>query len=594
MSAIAQLKAMPEARAALREILGQFGWGALAIGGVRAAWRSRLKRQELPRQFLLALWEHWGDREAIVDGDRRVTFGQFRDRVLRLTNGLHRLGIGEGEAVAEVMHNGAPWFELMLACTLRDNPMPMLNWHLQPKELAECINKASPKALVLGGAFVEAVQSVRDQLTTVEHFIVVDADELPEGMIAYESLIRDSRSILPSGKLGMAPKTYSGGTTGTPKYINIDRDRLTSDSAEARRGASKEEVTRLGLMQISAFHFYKIGKIRDPISNNIRTLIPGPLYHAGVQIAVLPFFLGGTAVPMSKFDPELMLKLIQDERINWTFVAPTMLERILALPEALKSQYDLSSMRVIICAAAPCPPKVKREINALFRRQGASDDVFHEYYGASESGLISVLASEDYQENPKRYDSVGKLRAAECRIYDEETGTWTPPGKEGKVLVRSPMALALNYVGLSEEKMKENYIGVEGKLWYDDGLIGYVDEDGFLYLTSRIKEMIISGGVNLFPNEIETVIKQHPAVLDVAVVRAPDKDLGEVPAAVIELKEHQQATREEIIEHCKKEGLYGFKLPKIVDFGELPRNLAGKLPKKQLEEKYWEGVARHG
>ncbi|QJX02196.1 AMP-binding protein [Alcanivorax sp. IO_7] len=113
----------------------------------------------------------------------------------------------------------------------------------------------------------------------------------------------------------------------------------------------------MGLMQISAFHFYKIGKIRDPISNNIRTLIPGPLYHAGVQIAVLPFFLGGTAVPMSKFDPELMLKLIQDERINWTFVAPTMLERILALPEALKSQYDLSSMRVIICAAAPCPPR---------------------------------------------------------------------------------------------------------------------------------------------------------------------------------------------------------------------------------------------
>ena len=121
-----------------------------------------------------------------------------------------------------------------------------------------------------------------------------------------------------------------------------------------------------------------------------------------------------------------------------------------------------------------------------------------------------------------------------------------------------------------------------------------MDEDGFLYLTSRIKEMIISGGVNLFPNEIETVIKRHPAVLDVAVVRAPDKDLGEVPAAVIELKEHQQATRKEIIEHCKTEGLYGFKLPKIVDFGELPRNLAGKLPKKQLEEKYWKGVARHG
>lgn len=594
MSAIAQLRAMPEARAALREILGQFGWGTLAIGGARAAWRSRLNRQELPRHFLPALWEHWGNREAIVDGDRRISFGQFRDRVLRLANGLHRLGVGEGEPVAELMHNGAPWFELMLACTLKGSPMPMLNWHLQPGELADCINKASPRALVLSGAFVEAVQAVRDRLTTVEHFIVVDTDQLPEGMIAYESLIRDNRPVLPPGKLDMAPKTYSGGTTGTPKYINIDRDRLTSDSAEARRGASREEVTRLGLMQVSAFHFYKIGKIRDPISNNIRTLIPGPLYHAGVQIAVLPFFLGGTAVPMRKFDPELMLKLIQHERINWTFVAPTMLERILALPEDVQSRYDLSSMRVIICAAAPCPPRVKREINALFRRQGAPDDVFHEYYGASESGLISILASEDYQENPKRYDSVGKLRAAECRIYDEQTGTWSPPGREGKVLVRSPMSLALDYVGLGEEKMKENYIELEGKLWYDDGLIGYVDEDVFLYLTSRSKEMIISGGVNLFPNEIETVIKQHPAVLDVAVVRVPDKDLGEVPAAVIQLKEGRRATREEIIEHCRKQGLYGFKLPKIVDFDELPRNLAGKLPKKQLEEKYWEGVARHG
>ena len=594
MSAVAQLREMPDARAALKGILGQFGWSTLAVVGAKAAWRSRLNRTELPRHFLPALWERWESREAIIDGEHRITFGEFGDRVLRLANGLHRLGVGEGDSVAELMHNGSPWFELMLACTLKGSPMPMLNWHLQPKELAECINKASPKALVFGGAFMESVQAVREQLTTVKHFIVVDAESVPEGMIAYESLIRDSQPVLPPGKLDMAPKTYSGGTTGTPKYINIDRNRLTSDSEEVRRGASKEDVIRLGLMQVSAFHFYKIGRVKDPITQNIRTLIPGPLYHAGVQIGVLPFFLGGTAVPMRKFNPELMLKLIQDERINWTFVAPTMLERILALPEDVKSKYNLSSMRTMICAAAPCPPKVKREINELFRRQGAPDDVFHEYYGASETGLISILASEDYQENPKRYDSVGKLRAAECRIYDDEAGAWAPAGKEGRVLLRSPMALALDYVGLSEEKMKESFLEVDGKLWYDDGLVGYVDEDDFLYLTSRTKEMIISGGVNLFPNEIEYVIKQHPAVLDVAVVRAPDKDLGEVPAAVIQLKEGEQVTREEIIEHCKKEGLYGFKLPKIVDFGELPRNLAGKLPKKQLEEKYWEGVAKHG
>jgi long-chain acyl-CoA synthetase len=157
------------------------------------------------------------------------------------------------------------------------------------------------------------------------------------------------------------------------------------------------------------------------------------------------------------------------------------------------------------------------------------------------------------------------------------------------------MTFALQYVGLDEKTMRKSYIEIDGKLWYDDGLIGYLDEDDYLYLTSRVKEMIISGGVNIFPNEIEEVIKRHPKVLDVAVVRAPDQDLGEVPAAVIQLKEGEQATSAEIIEHCKQAGLYGFKLPKIVDFVEqLPRNLAGKLPKKQLEEQYWQGLERHG
>ena len=161
------------------------------------------------------------------------------------------------------------------------------------------------------------------------------------------------------------------------------------------------------------------------------------------------------------------------------------------------------------------------------------------------------------------------------------------------MLLRSALTFGLQYVG-ETKKTDDCFIEMEGQLWYDDGLIGYLDEHDFLYLTSREKEMIISGGVNLFPNEIEDVIKRHPAVLDVAVVRAPDPDLGEVPAAVIERREGATITAAEILAHCRDQGLHGFKLPRRVEFGELPRNLAGKLPKKELEEVFWAGVERNG
>ena len=594
MSILENFKEVPEARLALLAMARQIGWGNLARAGAKAVWRSRLNKEQVGRQFLVSFWETLGDREAIIDGDRRISFSQFRNRVLRLADALHNFGLRPGDAVAELLYNGSPWFETMAACTITGYPMPMLNWHLRPQELADCINRAEPKVLIFDYEFIDSIRAIRNQLKTVQQFIMVGGPLLDE-FVSYDGLLNRSKPELPPGKFDMAARPFSGGTTGTPKYINIDRDKIFSGEDKGRRGASKADVTRLGLMQLSAFYWYKIGENRDPITRNVRSLIPGPLYHAGVQIGVLPFFLGGTVVPMRKFTPEGFLKLIQEERITWCFVAPTMLERVLSQPDEVKSKYKLGSMKSLICAAAPCPPVVKKSINELFRRQGNSDDIFMEYYGASETGLISVLVPQDYAGRPERYNSVGKLRAGECRIYDEEARTWCPPGKEGKVLVRTMMTFGLEYVGFDETSMRKSYIEVEGKLWYDDGLIGYVDADNFLYLTSRVKEMIISGGVNLFPNEIEHVIKQHPKVMDVAVVRAPDKDLGEVPAAVVQLKEGEHITVQELLDHCKQAGLYGFKLPKFVEFvDQLPRNLAGKLPKKQLEEKYWVGHASHG
>ena len=595
MSALAELRRNPQARSGILAPVRQIGIKNLAITLAKTLVRSRLNRPEIGRQFLLSYWETLGNREAIIADNETLTFAQYRDRVLRLADGLHNLGLKSGDRFAELLSNGTTWFEAMGAGTLTGIQMPMLNWHLKPSELVHCINISKARALLFDLDYLDAIQQIKDQLPLVQHFIVVGAANAPEGIIRYEDLLHNATPILPPGTMDMAPKPFSGGTTGTPKFMDIDREKLGSEQSEDRRGASKEDIARLSIMQLTMLHWYKLGQIKDPASKNLRSLVPGPLYHAGVQLAVLPFFVGGTVVPMRKFSAEGFLKQIQDHRINWTFVAPTMLERVLALPEDVKSKYDLSTMRSMICAAAPCPPKVKKEINALFRRQGNPGDVFYEYYAASETGLITLLVPDDYQEDPKRYNSVGKIRGCDCKIFDEEKQQWLEHGGEGKILVRTPMVYGLQYAGVSEEDMRKCFIEIEGQLWYDDGLIGYVDENQYLYLTSRVKEMIISGGVNLFPNEIENAIKTHPAVLDVAVVRAPHKDLGETPAAVVQLKPGETLAPEDIIAHCKDEGLYGFKVPKIIDFVEqLPRNLAGKLPKKDLEAKYWKGVESHG
>lgn len=587
-----RILASSHTRRALKAILGQMGIGNLTRTLIKAKREARITGATVGQCFHPAFWEILGDREAVVDGEQRITFAQFGNRVMRTANALHGLGLREGDSCAVLLYNGATWFQINQACNISGFKMPMLNWHLNPNELVHCVNVSGAKVLVIDPEFLGSVQQVRDQLK-ISHLVVTGADSIPEGAKGLESLVAGSEPRIHPGKFHISSKAYSGGTTGTPKFIDIDQTTLLGDDDSARRGASRDEAVRMTIMQMSALGWYGLGDLHDDKTGNARSLVPGPLYHAGVQVAVLPFLFGGTVVPMRKFSPEGFLRTIQDERINWTFVAPTMLERVLALPDDVKHRYRLSSMKTLICAAAPCPAHVKQEINRLFRRQGAANDVFHEYYGASETGIITILLPQDYQQNPDRYRSVGKIRTAECRIYDEERKHWALPNKPGKVLLRSALTFGLHYAG-DQKKADSSFHLIDGSYWYDDGLVGYVDEHDFLYLTSREKEMIISGGVNVFPNEIEEVIKRHPAVLDVAVVRAPDGDLGEVAAAMIELRNGASATVDEILAHCRDAGLYGFKMPRLVEFVDLPRNLAGKLPKKQLEERLWQGVERIG
>ena len=537
----------------------------------------------LPRYLFPALWRNLADRKAVVTENGVLTFAELSERVVCLSNSLNSRGIKPNDRIATLLNNEQSWFEVMLACMIYGIKMPMLNTHLKPSELIQCINDCAPKVLIFSESYLDVIREIQPQLKGIQLFVICsDKSQKYNDLNDYTTLnelIDSGSNKIEKGKFGLPQMPFSGGSTGVPKFIVEEGSK--ENQKYRQKGVSKRELAALKAKLLYGVSLVGAGQVRGQVVS----LIPGPLYHTGVQVAVLPLYLGGTVVPMHKFDAENFLNLIASQRVNFTFVAPTMLERILKLPTDVQQNYDLSSMQVLVCAAAPCPDYVKKGINTLFRQQGAKKNVFHEYYGSSESSIITVLQPKDYEEKPERYKSVGKVAGCECMVYNTEEGRQCAIGEDGHVLIRASRMYSVDY-GNSND-MEDSFIDVDGVYWFDDGCIGHFDEDGFLYLTSRSKDMIISGGVNIFPVEIEEVIKRHPKVLDAAVVKVADDDLGEVPGAVIQAVNSQEIEEQEIIGFCRDLGLYGYKLPKYLRYTEnLPRNSAGKIRKKELESEF--------
>ncbi|MBC2714008.1 MAG: AMP-binding protein [Desulfobacteraceae bacterium] len=568
-----------------------------SLGGFRNNLKAikEFKTGSIAANFFIALWESLGDREAIIDGDKRISYAQMGQRVLRLANALQDLGVEKKDRVACMLYNSAEYFECFYAACIIGSPLPAVNWHLTGDDLRSTIDLRKPKVLIFDEDFADEIIDYQNDMPSVEHFIMVGGSP-PDGIVNYETLLSESRSSLPKTSFIFAMNPYTGGTTGSPKSSNLydGMSYLLSELAEAPR-ASLDEYVQYMNRQFSYLYHYGGDKIRDSVGKNIRTLIPTPMYHAGTAAGFAPcIMLGATAVPMRKFDPESYLKMVEKERISWSFVVPTIIQRILGLPDHISKKYDLSSMHTLISAAAPCPPEAKTAINKLFMAQGADKPVFHEFYGSSESALLTLLLPDDYIGNPERINSVGKPRCGDILVYDEIAQKPSETGKDGMIFGRSVATMSLRYPG-TEKKLKDSQRIIDGKEWYDDGLIGHQDEDGFLYLTSRVKEMIICAGVNIFPVEIERFLFINPKIYDAAVIRVPHPDLGEIPLACIQLKEGETLTEKEIQDYCKEKGLKGYKVPQKVEFYEkLPRHIDGKIIKRDLEEKYWEGHERLG
>jgi long-chain acyl-CoA synthetase len=310
-----------------------------------------------------------------------------------------------------------------------------------------------------------------------------------------------------------------------------------------------------------------------------RTVIPAPLYHTAPNVyALASALLGMDMTIMERFDAEEFLRIVQDRRVTVVQMVPTMFVRLLALPAEVRASYDVSSLRWVVHAAAPCPPDVKRAMIEWF------GPVVAEYYGGTETGPVTYCTSEEWLSHP---GTVGRpLPEARIRILDEQ-GAELPPGESGEVYVWLDVWPDFTYANDEEKRRSVERVGL-----VSCGDIGYLDEDGFLFLNDRRSDMVISGGVNIYPAEIEACLLSLDGVRDCAVFGVPDEEFGEALAAHVELDEGAALAEEDVRAHVRA-NLAGYKTPKVVVFeGSLPREDSGKIFKRRLREPYWAGLER--
>lgn len=497
------------------------------------------------------------DRTALVLGSERRSYGHLNSRVNRLANGLAARGIGYGDKIALLLPNGFEFFEVSNAAAKLGAIATPINYHFKSAEIEYIADNCDAKAFVFAADYVrpDMLAPVLPRLSKVELRLCVGAPSPPLAL-DYEmflSLQSPSEPATELGAGGASTMIYTSGTTGRPKGVY-------------RKPADRGQAAQL-MQTFTALFRFAPGDVH---------LLTGPLYHAAPNaFSNIHVVLGGSVVIMRRFDAEEALRLIERERVTTTHMVPTMFVRILKLPDEARRRYDLSSLKSVVHAAAPCPVDVKWKIMELF---GA--DTVHEYYAATEAGGTYISPAE-WCRKP---GSVGRpLPNSEVKVLDDD-GNECPPGVIGTIYMRLNPGTEFEYYK-DPEKTRANRRGN----FVTVGDMGYFDDDGYLFIADRKTDMVISGGVNIYPREIEEVLITYPKILDVAVLGVPDPEWGEQLKAVVQLKPGESATEEEIIAFAR-ERLADYKRPRSVDFvDDLPRESSGKLYKRKLKEKYWAG-----
>ena len=503
------------------------------------------------------------DGLAVVEAKRRLTWAEFDDRVNRVGHCLLAAGLGRGDHIAMIMGNRSEFMEVLGAALKTGIVVTPVNWHLTGDEASYIVENCDAKALVVDEAYLAAGAVCAQSPALTLRLVTGDRAEGP--LDSYEAALRAAAADpLPVDGEPGGFMLYTSGTTGRPKGVE--------------RGMAPPGSTVEGLLSIMAMMGQPLGVMPGGAH-----LLTGPLYHAApLGFGSMAFNAGNTLVMMDHWTPEATLDLMAEWRITNTHMVPTMFIRLLRLPDEVRAGFDPSHLQAVVHGAAPCPVWAKEQMIEWW------GPVIKEYYGATEGG-ITIINSEEWLTHK---GSVGKpLPVYQVETRDDD-GNVLPTGETGAVFFRSLLGGETFRYYKDEEKTAAAHAepGV-----FTLGDVGRVDDEGYVWLTDRKNDLIISGGVNIYPAEVEQVLGTHPAVADVAVFGIPDEDWGEQVKAAVELVDGYVPSPElaaELVEFCR-EHMAHFKCPKSVDFeSELPRHPTGKLYKRLLRDRYWKREAR--
>jgi len=489
---------------------------------------------------------------------RTTTWADLDARSNQVAQALAAEGVGEQDRIAFIDKNGPEYFEFLFGGAKLNAVTVGVNWRLAPPEMEYTINDAEARVLVVGAEFVSHLDTFEPGLQTAKKIVVIGDHGKHESWDSWVSKRSNDDPGIASGPDDVAMQLYTSGTTGLPK------------------GAMLTNANLGGMMSVIAplWRF-------DADSSN---LVAMPLFHIGGSgWALVGMTQGCRSVIVREIVPPHLLETLQQEKITNAFLVPAVLQFLSALPNAAEG--DFSAMRAIVYGASPITNEVLKRSLKTF-----GTDLIQVYGLTETTGAITQLDAEDHDpDGPREHllRSAGKpYPHVEMKIVDENANE-LPRGQVGELWTKSAQNMAGYW---NKPEASEAVLTSDG--WFKTGDAGYIDDEGFVFLTDRIKDMIVSGGENIYPIEIENALSGHPSVADIAVIGVPDEKWGEAVKAIIVLKEGTTLEPDELIAYAR-ERLAGYKIPRSVDFAtELPRNPSGKLLKRILREPYWKDQER--
>jgi long-chain acyl-CoA synthetase len=499
-----------------------------------------------------------GSGIATIDGERQRTWREFAQRVEKLAGALKNLGLKEGDRLAVLALNSDRYLECFFAVPWAGGIIVPLNTRLAVPELVYMLNDTAPEILVVDDAFAALSATLADEVPSLKHIILAGDGPIPAGAVSHDEILATADPIPDAQRGGddIAAIYYTGGTTGLSKGVMLTHNNIVSNAMSGMAHLYRGEPW-IYLHSAAMFH------------------IADSQWNSGVTMQA------GTHVFIPKFDPVETLKTIEKHRVTYCAVVPIMINLLYMAAE--KTNYDVSSLRDVEYGGSPMSPAVVAQAKAVF-----PNCRFNQGYGQTETSPgISRLPPQYHTADGPYADKLASAGLVvlnmELKIVDPDDNE-VPPGALGEIVVRGPHVMA-GYWNKPEETAQALRGG-----WMHTGDAGYIDEDGFLFIVDRVKDMIVTGAENVYSSEVENAIYHHPAVALCAVIGVPDEKWGERVHAVVTLKEGQSLTEEEIIDHCRKY-IGGYKCPRSVEIRTepMPMSGAGKILKRELRAPYWAG-----